>query len=457
MRYQPRQWRTGLVATDVTHGTITVTNAGIGQGCDFHPGYNNGFGRIQTSAQMHEFLLNRPSRVYIIGREPANKLPSWMTALPQVGTVSVSVPRYGSSATWPVFRADIPAGTTYFGAAWSVGSTPTEPRNMPWFVFCEADGSPTLAPPGNIAPNTQCPASLHDRFVTADGYRTWHPEIDPVYWCYYGHEHGTNPAWLDDDPPRFNELDATEGHAGFKVYVMTTTDGLYRVRIIHHFGTGSLARVCTRFHTFEIRVRRISDNALMADLKFMADYGPAVENDTGAALTPNACPNQAADAIADGSTGVRQIPVEAGGFTGYEPWRGGPHNRSFLVQSGIWRGSITPNTPDGILHCLDDACNTAVTTTTSGTERFLTDDVSFRIQHVGTMPDTFCTDVMGMAVISCTQAGAVQQFVASGFSMSNNLIGECVDVRAWGYPYQCATQRIGPAERENSIPAGAGN
>lgn len=454
MRYRPRQWQNGMVTTDPTHGDITVTQFGFGQGCDFHGSYNEGFIRIQNSAQVHEFLLNRPARVYIIGREADNKLPSWMTAFPRVGTVQVSIPRYGALATWPVFRADIPAGTNYFGGAWSVGSSPTEPRNMPWFVFCEADGSATAAPPGNIAPNTQCPASLHDRFVTADGYRTWHPLIDPVYWCYYDHDHGTNPAYFGSIQPRFNFVSPDEAHGGFKVYVIPTAQWTYM--ILHHFGTGGQARACARFHTEEIWVKRNSDGALVAHVAFMADFGPSMNVDTDYHYSPSNCPDQD---LAPGF-GSRKIPLAPNG-TGYEPWTFDSNNLVLGIS-----GRFTINTPDQITFCADPECSSVVVRgENSGTERFFT-NVHFGISYIAGRPETFCTNDMATAVVACGTPGSIQQFVATGLVINDTNSGlpitsgtndVCSDWRQWGRPYVCGQGRSNPAEKENGIPTGASN
>ena len=40
-------------------------------------------------------------------------------------------------------------------------------------------------------PNELCPAWVHDRYMAEHPgekrlYRTWHPAIDPVYWCHFG-------------------------------------------------------------------------------------------------------------------------------------------------------------------------------------------------------------------------------------------------------------------------------
>jgi hypothetical protein len=453
MKYQPRQWQDGFFAYDASWEGWNITAASVGIGCDFHTSLNEGQLRASTSPQTHEFLLSRPSKVFIIGREPVVNLPSWMTALPRVGTVGAFAPTRGFTGNFPVFEANVPAGNVFFGGAWSAGSTPTAGRNMPWFVFCEADGSPTAAPALAIAPNTACPASLHDQWMTADGYRTWHPQIDPVYWCYYGHDHGTDPKHFDSDPPRFEyvalKMGGTEGHVGFKVYVMTTQDGLYKFRIVHHFGTSSQARACARFHTFEIKVRRVSDNALVADLKFMADFGQSENVDTHYVFQPSNCPTQGQTG---GSTGARMMPVAPNG-TAYEPWRIDPPELLGVA------GTIGINTADQITFCADANCSSVIVRGTfSGTERFVAGDISIR--HITGRPESFCTDPMAMAVIACTEANAIPQFVATGLVMDSRLTDtetECVEVRQWGYPLTCGQERTYPAEKENSVPTGGPN
>src|SRR5262245_1059193 len=61
-----------------------------------------------------------------------------------------------------------------------------------------ASSTPTRTPtPTAALPGQPCPQALHDSYVVTgpDGkvYPTWHPPVDPVYGCYFGHEHGSDP------------------------------------------------------------------------------------------------------------------------------------------------------------------------------------------------------------------------------------------------------------------------
>jgi hypothetical protein len=470
VRYQPRQWQTGFVAPDAAWGTWNVTSAGVGAGCDFYSSLNEGLFRQSNAANTHEVLLNRASRVYIVGREPAANLPTWMTALPLAGSVNAYNPTNNFTRTWNVYRADIQAGSTFFGGSWSTGVTPTGGRNMPWFIFCESDGTPSPTPIVPIgqdvpAPNQPCPQWVHDLAVTTgpDGqtYATWHPQIDPVYWCYYGHEHGSDPDWLDTDLPAFEfvaqQHGMTEGHPGFKVYVVDTLDGLYRLRVVHHFGTAGQARACNRFHTFEIRARRISDNALVADLRFMADFGAAMNTDAPHhVFQPASCPNQGNVAPSNGN---RKMPVAPSG-TQYEPW-----TPDFTATILGLTGSFGINTPP-ITGCADVECSSVVLMGTpnilgygSGAERFISSG-NIAIAYVAGRAENFCTNPLATAVVPCSNADAVPQLVKAGLVMTSPISTtglQCVEIRQWGQPFTCEQTRKYSSEKEDSIPVGGPN
>jgi hypothetical protein len=87
----------------------------------------------------------------------------------------------------------------------SIGTTAA----LIWLTACSGSDSPTgpsadvsSAPParafGIWNPGaTECGKEIHDRFATVgpDGkkYPTWHPPVDPVSGCSFGHEHGRDP------------------------------------------------------------------------------------------------------------------------------------------------------------------------------------------------------------------------------------------------------------------------
>ena len=74
-------------------------------------------------------------------------------------------------------------------------------------VACNSESGqgPQTAPNGFSAaygiwtpgPNDTCPVDVHNRYtvIGPDGklYPTWHPPVDPVTGCRFGHEHGRNP------------------------------------------------------------------------------------------------------------------------------------------------------------------------------------------------------------------------------------------------------------------------
>ena len=97
--------------------------------------------------------------------------------------------------------------------------------------------------------------------------------------------------------------------------------------VTHHFGTAGLARACNRFHTVGIQICRASDGLLLADLHFMGDFAGRWSTPQEP-LTPPSCPNQFAEAQADGSTGIRQLPAQSAGSVFFEPWRWTPGQRA---------------------------------------------------------------------------------------------------------------------------------
>lgn len=116
-------------------------------------------------------------------------------------------------------------------------------------------------------PNAKCPTWLHDAYVVKEQgarryWHTWHPMIDPVYWCYFDHEHGSYPGLCK---PKFHytayhtadnstaDGRQDESHNGFKVFSFYADDG--RIVIITLHAHLSIARrFHTRFHTFILAV-----------------------------------------------------------------------------------------------------------------------------------------------------------------------------------------------------------
>ncbi|HEU4743344.1 MAG TPA: hypothetical protein VFS50_17270 [Meiothermus sp.] len=116
-------------------------------------------------------------------------------------------------------------------------------------------------PPGEPVPvaGQTCPQWVHDRYQVQgpDGlmYRTWHPQVDPDYWCTFDHEHGDDPRTSLANPalPPFGYINRQarldKAHEGFKVFVAnqgTANDegrvALHSSWIVAHMGTGGVRR-----------------------------------------------------------------------------------------------------------------------------------------------------------------------------------------------------------------------
>lgn len=151
-------------------------------------------------------------------------------------------------------------------------------------------------------PNKTCPKWLHDIHVTSlrrrwDGseihddepsyWRTWHPAIDQIYWCYYDHEHGSYPgklyrpafgytAWKTKDDSTVHGRQ-NESHEGFKIYALP----LKRDRLVvitAHMHISKANRFTTRFHSLMFAVLRGhgADQRVEVEMSFKSDYGPAM-------------------------------------------------------------------------------------------------------------------------------------------------------------------------------------
>jgi hypothetical protein len=105
---------------------------------------------------------------------------------------------------------------------------PSSPGQMPWVPLATTVTTPrsssTPAQTASADAPTLCSPSVHDQYVTVgpDGqtYPTWHPLVDPLLGCVFGHEHGNDPSTsaANSDPPPFGyvvgQIGMTEAHAG---------------------------------------------------------------------------------------------------------------------------------------------------------------------------------------------------------------------------------------------------
>lgn len=145
--------------------------------------------------------------------------------------------------------------------------------------------NPSNNPP---IPARDCPRWLHDLYVTPNRgglegepayWRTWHAMIDPVYWCYFGHEHGSYPG--NTYRPAYDYttykvlgadgLPADESHGGFKTFTMQQPDNRLVV-LTMHVHLAHARRFKQRHHTMILAVVSGSGEVQM-ELFMKADFG----------------------------------------------------------------------------------------------------------------------------------------------------------------------------------------
>lgn len=154
------------------------------------------------------------------------------------------------------------------------------------FVMGEKDGGASVEVEdvlkSGVKSGEKCPEELHDLWkvasededVEGERFRTYHPQIDPFYWCYYGHEHGSDPG-LSGYVPKFDYLahknemeDETDG--GFKGYLVDFDDYWFYTSL--HAHVSSSRRFDTRFHSAVVAISN-KEGDLMAELSCKSDMG----------------------------------------------------------------------------------------------------------------------------------------------------------------------------------------
>jgi hypothetical protein len=442
LRYRPRQFNNGLDA-DSGDQIVQVDQVSSYAGWDVLNTPNTSINVIADDPDWLVLTLNRPATLAVVWRDKA-EAPNWLQSWQKGADVVIN----GKSV--PTYIRQFPAGRVTLGGVYDLGATVTAHRDTYLVLFAESGGVPSQEPSVPVGrevpkPNQLCPAWVHDSYTTVgpDGknYPTWHPQIDPVYWCYFGHEHGSDPSLFDPAYKPAYGYTATqhameEGHAGFKTYVVDDRSG-HRWLINHHFGTGSIRRACARFHTLEFAVRDKSTNTLLADIRFMADFGPSVVNTTQEPLRPAECPDQAKEA--ETSKGVRQIPVGTREANPYEPWRPDHEHTVFGLD-----GSFVVNTPEGVVICNDVTCDAPTNgpTNTMGVFRFLMFSGPFGIK-AGANTGTFYTDPMGTQLLQADSPGAIKQYVQPGTNavfVDMAVDEECYPTDMWRAQYVCSKE-----------------
>lgn len=160
------------------------------------------------------------------------------------------------------------------------------------FLFLESNGERTKPPrqitKAPIYPNAACTYDLHKAYsakktaFNSQGgvWMSYHPQIDPIYWCYFGHEHG---SYTGKTLKYFPTLHRTawfnhrqiESHAGFKGYELSL--GRYKMFTLVHAHVSRKRRFFEQFHTTVHAVFDSTGNPMM-ELSCKADFGISVAN-----------------------------------------------------------------------------------------------------------------------------------------------------------------------------------
>ena len=258
--------------------------------------------------------LNRDAMIAVVWK--GDTLPSWLDASWTEGRV------VNESRT---FTKKFSKGKITLGGAENKGSYT--------LLLAEADGSAPIPPTVPIGkekpvPNTQCPTWVHDSYSTTgpDGrqYATWHPQIDPTYWCYFGHEHGSDPSQMGYEPyfdyVAYHNNRQDERHEGFKGFLVE--DGSLTWYINIHATVGMIMRVCVPLHTVVVAATNANGD-LVAEIAFKGDFGETRANSGDNALLKTAACDQVALEAQDTKAEKRVRVLNDPNYEdrGYEQWR----------------------------------------------------------------------------------------------------------------------------------------
>ena len=191
---------------------------------------------VQTSAPVNHIRIHHPSSIQVNGRT-VNRY-CILFAKPDshhLTGVSTSHERKIRGFPYPTIPTSVPTMSEEFPHATGTDLHITN-RTIP-------------------TPNSECPTWLHNLWRAQSRnttttvnlqqttyWRTWHPTIDPVYWCYYNHEHDAYPghykplfgytAWNNPDNTSHNGRQH-ESQEGFKIFSFPVpTDGRTRYLVI---------------------------------------------------------------------------------------------------------------------------------------------------------------------------------------------------------------------------------
>lgn len=416
--YRPRAFKNNLSLDDQT----VVSDVGIYAGWDVL--------NTQDTNQRLKIDLNRPVIIAIVWR--GSSIPTWLTTWEKNSVVKIN------GNTYPVYKKIITKSNI------EINTT-----NAPIILFAEQNGTPSKPPssPQGLAipiPNASCPDWVHEEFKARgpDGklYPTWHPQIDPIYWCYFNHEHGSNPTDFDSTyriPFGYagNAMGMHEAHVGYKVYVWDDNYG-HLWLALQHQGTSTNQAACGSTHELDILAKDKNTGEIVSEQYFVGNYGASKPIVTSDMIKPSSCPNQAN--IEKGNLGARYLPVKDHGAVMEEPWT--VDNQNIL---GFNFASFTVTTYDPVRMCTDITCDNIVYTGATGTNHALSYVTGFGpksgIGHSG----IFYTDPSDKKIVAKNSMGAIRQYIKPGISINSTIPytstseSSCRDIYGTGGIMQC--------------------
>lgn len=318
---------------------------------DFFMPPSEGYFRTYSFPYWIDLTTTRAAKISIVWRNPGT--PNWLNDLGFVAAGTTHADQFWNChGDCRVFtKTTSGAGDVWLGGP-SVDGGETD---MYYVLLQEANGS-NPQPPSQLhspaaQPNQPCPAWVHDQYMTTDSFSgktfpTWHPQIDPVYFCTFGHDHGSDPSlfpvpgWGTLHPLygyADDKMGMSEAHEGFKDYVVQTGNQIWFFE--QHFGSNSIAGVCNSMHELVIWEADVGSSTPNMALSIVGDFGVAEDNNTLARLQAQACPNQG---VGYTGNGARTFPTAGPNLTFYEPWRTNDLSSTVI---GL-QGALTFNTLD---------------------------------------------------------------------------------------------------------------
>ena len=436
------------VARDTDEGSETlvdlkVDDAGEYEGWDLlttpeNPAF---FGGIAEGEKWLELTLTRDARLGVVWGE-GKDVPGWLESWTEGEEVELGGDGYR------VYEQDFGAGEVTLPAP--------APSTNYHLLLAEEGGEPSDAPSvpeGEEEPEVgqPCPAWVHDQYQAEgpDGqlYPSWHPQIDPVYTCTFGHEHGSNPDLLPGDHEVVfgyvaDKLDQDESNEGFKNFIMEDGDGNTWMLTVHG-KTSSVRRYCTQFHTVKVKVVD-PEGELLADLHYKGDFGHSRNADSDV-IQPQECDEDQEEIKRASPFTAKSFPDADGeGVDGLEQWLTQVHTDVLSgAESGNLLGLATFSYVmyfiNPALLCTDDRCENTVTKS-SGERRYLIPVDAPGIDANRAAEDgTFYTDPYGNELRSEDDDDAVEQFVKPDLDvrLTGNIATTCIADDAFDMAYSC--------------------